>query len=98
MTEKIYALLGFARKAGKLAIGTEAVFESVAKKRSKLVLIAADISQKSAKEVRYICDKNNTRAVTLEIKIDDVTAAIGRRAGILSVEDDGFANAIAQNI
>lgn len=98
MTEKLHALLGFARKAGKLAIGTEAVFESVNRKRARLVLIAADISQKSAKEIRFICDKNNIESVTLKIKIDDVTAAIGRRAGILSVEDDGFANAIAQNI
>ena len=30
--------------------------------------------------------------------IEDISAAIGRRAGILALEDEGFASAILKNI
>ena len=98
MEQKLRALLGFARKAGKLAVGTEAVKESIKRNRSQLVLIAADISQKSAKEINFACQKNNIRSEVITLGIDDVTQSIGTRAGILSVEDGGFANAIAENL
>ncbi len=98
MEQKLRALLGFARKAGKLAVGTEAVKESVKRNRSHLVLIAADISQKSAKEIKFTCQRNNIKAAIITLGIDGVTQSIGTRAGILSVEDEGFAKAIAENI
>ncbi len=98
MTDKIRALLGFSRKAGKLATGTETTRESVMRHRARLVLIASDISPKSVKEIRFICHKNNTRVEILPLTTEEISAAIGRRAGILALEDDGFAAAVVKNI
>ena len=98
MEEKLRALLGFARKAGKLAVGTAATEESVKRKRAKLVVIASDISKKSEKEIRFLCDKFGIKVATAKLGIDAVTQSIGTRAGILAVEDEGFAKAIAENI
>lgn len=98
MEQKLRALLGFARKAGKLALGTQATEESVKKHRSHLVLCASDISPKSVKEIRFLCEKYGIRVAVMKIGFDDVSHSFGKRAGILSVEDEGFANAIAENI
>ena len=52
MNDKILTLLGFATKAGKLSYGFDAVKTALAQSKSKLVLIANDLSQKSQKEAR----------------------------------------------
>ena len=98
MNDKLRALLGFARKAGRLAVGTAAAEESIKRRRAKLCVLAADISQKSQKEMRFLCDKNGVRVINIPLGIDEVTQSIGTRAGILAVEDEGFAKAIAEKI
>ena len=98
MQEKLRALLGFARKAGKLAVGTAAAEESIKRKRAKLVLVASDISQKSLKEMRFLGDKFNIPVAVTELGIDGITQSIGTKAGILSVEDEGFAKALSENL
>lgn len=98
MEQKLRALLGFARKAGKLAVGTAAAEESVKRGRSKLLLTGADISQKSVKEMRFLCEKHGVRTASTVLTIDEITASIGTRAGILSIEDEGFAAAVIENL
>ena len=98
MNEKILTLLGFARKAGRLAVGTQATETSIKRGKSRLALVASDISGKSAKEIRFLCDKHDTSFGVLPFDTYDITKAIGTKAGILSVEDDGFADAIAQKL
>ena len=51
MNDKILTLLGFASKSGKLSYGFDAVKTALSQKKSKLVLIANDVSQKSKKEI-----------------------------------------------
>ena len=51
MKNKILSLLGFATKAGKLGFGFEAAREALRDKKSKIVLIASDISEKSLKKI-----------------------------------------------
>lgn len=98
MTEKLRALLGFARKAGKLAVGTAATEESIKRRRSRLVIIGCDISEKSQKEIRFLSDKFNVPVAVTELSIDGITQSIGTKAGILSVEDEGFAKALSENL
>lgn len=95
---KILTLLGFARKAGRLAVGTMACEQSIVRKKAKIVLIASDISDKSRKEIKFQCEKHGTKAADLDFTIDDITRAIGTKAGIIAVQDDGFAGAIAEKL
>ncbi len=97
---KILSLLGFAAKAGKLAYGFEATVSALKIRKSELVVIAEDISEKSRKEVVFFADKANTEHIILEgVTIKDVSDAVGRKCGIISVNDKGFAEALlkAQN-
>ncbi len=98
MDSKILTLLGFARKAGRLAVGTMACEQSVMRKKAHLVLIAGDISDKSRKEIKFQCEKHGAPVADVDFTIDDITHAIGVKAGIIAVLDDGFAHAIAEKL
>ncbi|MGI6270048.1 MAG: L7Ae/L30e/S12e/Gadd45 family ribosomal protein [Candidatus Howiella sp.] len=92
--DPLLSMLGIARKAGKLSVGTEAAHEAVKKRKSHLVVVAADISQKSEKELRYAARETNIPVRRIQQDIFAVSHAIGTKAGILSVDDKGLAEAV----
>lgn len=94
MNNKLLSLLGFAAKAGKLSYGFEASVWSVKTRKSKLVAVSNEISPKSRKEMQYYADKYNTKITVLDIDIKTVSDAVGKKCGIISVNDRGFADAI----
>lgn len=94
-SKKITALLGFASKAGRLSYGADAALKSVKEKKARLIVIGSDVSDKSRKEAEFFAGKENVRTLVLEeLDIAAVSAAVGRRCGILSVNDSGFAAAV----
>ncbi len=93
MNDKLLSLLGFAAKAGRLSFGAAASLEAVKAKKSKLVLICCDISQKSQKEMLFHCEKTGVKAMVMpHLNIETVSGAVGRSCGVLSVNDSSFAN------
>lgn len=95
MTHKILTLLGFAAKAGKLSYGMDASKSTLSAGKSHLIAAAGDVSDKSKKEIAFFAGKSAVPVQILETcTIKDVSAAIGRKCGILSVNDSGFANAL----
>ncbi|MBR6509070.1 MAG: ribosomal L7Ae/L30e/S12e/Gadd45 family protein [Clostridia bacterium] len=95
MKNKILSLLGFATKAGKLGFGFEAAREALRDKKSKLILIASDISEKSLKEMKFYSEKANVRCIELkDLTMIDISNSVGRKCGIISVNDNGFADAL----
>lgn len=94
---KVLTLLGFAAKAGKLDYGMQKTLEAINKRRTKLIVTACDLSQKSIKEIKFHSQKQNICVVTLKVTAEDLSAAIGRKCGIVSVNDNGFADAIFNN-
>ena len=99
MNEKILTLLGFAAKSGNLSYGMQSAKYSVLGKKAKLVLVSYEISEKSRKEMAFVCDKSAVKCVVLEeFDINTVSAAIGRKCGILSVNDNQFASAVLKTL
>lgn len=95
MNDKILTLLGFASKAGKLSYGFDAVHTAIVQKKSKLVLIANDVSPKSKKEVNFYADKNKTAVLLLnDYNMQQLSHATGHKCGILSVNDSNFSNGL----
>lgn len=93
MSEKILTLLGFASKSGNLSYGADSVKEALKRNKAKLVVIAKDISEKSKKEICFYA-KDTVSVLDVDFDIDTLSHAIGKRAGIISVNEIGFANAI----
>ena len=95
MNDKILTLLGFATKAGKLSYGFDAVKTALAQSKSKLVLIANDVSPKSKKEVLFYSDKSKTQCMVLdEYNMETVSHAVGHKCGIKSVNDISFSDGL----
>ncbi len=94
-SEKALSLLGFASKAGKLSFGSHATTFAIESGKAKLVLAAADISEKSVKELRFKADKQNIKVLILSgISTADLSKRVGKNCGIVAVNDGGFADAI----
>lgn len=95
MNDKLLTLLGFAAKANKLSYGFDAVCGALSQNKSELVLIANDISPKSRKEVLFFGEKFKTQTVVLDdYNMETLSHAVGRKCGIISVNDISFKNGL----
>lgn len=99
MNNKILTLLGFASRAGKLSYGMDSSVEAIKSRKSKIVITAFDVSEKSLKEINFHAKKNNVRVITLDdCNIEGLSHAIGKKCGILSVNDELFKDGIIGEI
>ena len=99
MNSKALTLLGFASKAGKLEFGMVKSGECLKKNKSALIVCASDISAKSQKEIAFLTHNKNIDIVILEnVTQQELSAAVGRNCGIISVNDNGFAGAISKTL
>lgn len=87
--------MGFASKAGKLSYGFDAAVFSAKSGKARLIAVSEEISPKSKKEMKFYSDKYNIDFAVLNgMDIQTVSEAVGRKCGIISVNDRGFADAI----
>ena len=99
MNNKALTLLGFAAKAGKLSYGFDSVTSSLKQKKAQLVITADDISQKTLKEATYFARKSGITVLVLKgVDIQTLTKAIGRKCGIVSVNEKQFAESLKEEI
>ena len=91
---KVLTLLGFAAKAGKLSYGMAAAQDALNGKKAFLALAASDVSKKKKKEIRFFAQKNSVAFAELN-RCDsrELSEAIGRKCGIVTINDSGFADA-----
>ena len=98
MSNKTLTLLGFASKAGKLSYGFSAVLESLNQNKVRLIIAALDLSPKTLKEAVFHAEKKKIEVLTLKTAdIFVLSKAIGRKCGVVAVNDDGFAKAIKED-
>lgn len=84
--------LGLCRRAGKLIYGFDAVEAELKKENTAVcgVLTASDLSEKSKKEVRFVCAKKDTEVTELAETMDEIKTVTGKRTGIIAVLDSGL--------
>lgn len=93
----VLSRLGFARKAGRLSLGFSASKEAIVSNKAKLIIVANDISEKTEKEIRFFVG-GKCPVEKLVFDTEAVSKAIGFRAGVIAVNDEGFAQAILNNL
>ena len=102
LIDKLNGLLGLSRRGGRLTMGFDAVIALVGEGKAKLILTAADISPKTAKELAYHTGqrKKPPPAATLPHTKEELAQVIGagKPVGALAVEYPGLAEAIKQII
>lgn len=98
MTNKVYGLLGICAKAGELVSGTDVTTESVEKKKTKLVIVAEDCSEKTKKNIKFVCDKFNV-PIQIYGSIEDISKSIGKKnRGIIGINNENLAREITKII
>lgn len=95
MKRKLLSLLGMATRAGKLCPGFTRCSGAIKSSKANLVIVCRDMSVKSVKEVRFLCEKFNIPLAESDITIEELSVAIGFKAGVCAVCDAGFARSIA---
>ena len=90
--QKLYSMLGLARRAGKLLVGRDSVMASVKKGRVRLVLLTRDASPRHRQELEALGYRGEL--ITANCTMLDLAAAIGKKSCIVALEDENFTNAI----
>ncbi len=58
--------MGFAAKSGNLSYGMAKSTGIALRKKAKLAVSAADVSEKSRKEIGFFCEKHRVKLLVLE--------------------------------
>lgn len=96
MKDKLLNLLGIARRAGKITMGMDPVKSSIAKGETRVVLVARDFSSRSASGIESVCEEWGQECLHLGQSMDEIGMAIGKRVGVISVNDAGFAKKVRE--
>lgn len=96
---KLRALLGIAKKAGKAILGTDMTVEAIRsgkKKSVKLILVAADASQTTVKRITNTGSFYKVPIIVTAFDKSELAHIVGSEAelSVVGISDEGFAKAI----
>lgn len=96
MNNDVKGLLGLCRRAGKTVIGHDACVSSLKKRKAELAFTCSDSSVRLKKEILDECsfDNRNIKYIDAPFTMEELSFAIGTKAGVIVIEDRGFANKI----
>jgi len=98
VNNKIYGLIGLARRAGKISFGTESAKETIEKKKAKLVIIAENSSDRTKKNFKELSERLNV-PFRIVGTIEDLSRSIGQvNKAVLVIKDENFAKEILKRI
>ena len=96
MNNRLKSMLQLSKKAGKLSLGYDMVISCLNKKISYLIITTSDISLNTLKNVEHETQKFKVEIINSALSMDDIFEALGKTAGIISINDAGFAKKIKE--
>ena len=87
-----------ARRSGNLCLGHDAAISSVVKNKARLCIVSAEGSERLRKEMNHACSFENKSipVIIADYTITELSKAIGSKAAVLTVTDEGFASALVK--
>lgn len=79
-------------------MGFDAVVEELRAPNFGGVILAADVSPKTEKEVRFYAEQNGKEVLKADFSMEDAHGAIGKRAGVFLVNDEGLFGSMKKHI
>lgn len=98
MMADITGSLTMCRRAGKLVLGMDEVKNACKGGRACGVLVASDVSQKTLKEIKYVCAMEGVKLYNAGMTMDEVGSCLGKCYGIVAVTDSGFMKSMAKKL
>lgn len=97
--DKIFGLLGLAKKAGRLEIGEEPVGAACRARDARLLLLANDAAPNTVRRAAHFSEAGACVMLTLPASKDMLGHAVGRSScAMLALTDIGFADAVAKRL
>lgn len=94
MTNKLFGLIGLAKRAGKVISGADAVIDSVRSGKAFVVICAGDSSEATKKKLADKCAFYNAKVICVSSG-EALGNAIGKNlCAALSIVDKNFADGI----
>lgn len=72
--------------------------DEIRKKTTGGVILAGDVSPKTEKEVLFHAEQNGIEVIKAEFTMDEAKNAIGKRAGVFFVSDEGLFGSVKKHI
>lgn len=95
---RVLGMLGISAKAGKIVCGNDATIEDIERHKVKLVIVAEDASEKTKKNMKYVCDKNKVPILEFG-KIEEISRTIGKsNKAIIGIKSKSLSEAIEKLI
>jgi ribosomal protein L7Ae-like RNA K-turn-binding protein len=96
MKNSVLSLLGIARRAGRLSLGHDAVDEALKKREAKLIILAQDVSVRTATHAQKAAEQAGVPWLALADSMQEIGVALGKKAGVIAVNDQGFAKRLTE--
>ncbi len=96
--ERLLAMIGMSKRAGKLTAGFDTVTEGVRMGTINQVFYASDVSAKTVKELEYICNQENATVTALPVTMDEIKRITAKRSGVFAITDAGLRRKISEMI
>jgi len=96
--QKVFGLIGLAKRAGKLSLGESGVKDAVRYGKAKLVIIARDASDNTKKSITDSCKFYNVKYYTFAEK-ESLGHAVGNSFNVaVAILDEGFGQSIEKHL
>ena len=94
LINKVYGLLGLCARAGKIISGMDAVCDEIKRNKVKLLIVAADASQKTVSNVKYLAERKKIPMIVIGT-IEENSKAIGKEnRAIIGIKDKNISDGI----
>lgn len=95
---KLLKYIGFAYAARELVLGTDLVLTSIRRRQAHLVILASDVSDRTAKQVLDKSAYYKAEVFRSNCTMEELARAVGKNApiAVMAVTDRGFAAAMQQ--
>lgn len=96
MNDKFLSLLGMARRSGRVSLGHDAVINSIVRSRARLCVMSKEASERLQREIKHACtyENKNIPVIVTDYSLMELSSAVGSKAAVISVDDEGFAKAL----
>ncbi|QGT99212.1 hypothetical protein SYNTR_0619 [Candidatus Syntrophocurvum alkaliphilum] len=92
--KKIYSLIGFATKAGKVSSGAMAAKTSLVRRKARLLIVTHDMSERARESLVVACSKNKVPWVIFGNKYE-LGTSVGKAYRVaITINDKKIADAI----
>ena len=97
--DKLLSLLGLAKKAGRLCVGEESVGTAARAKKARLLLLASDASDNTARRASHFAEAGACLCAALPCTKAELGRAVGlENCAMAALTDWGFASAAGQRL